>query len=290
MRNAWQGQVLAGMGLGALAYAMFSVHDAGIKWLVAILPVWQVVWVRSGLITAFCLLTGRTRLVERAIASPVRATSLWRGIMVLVAWLFYFTASRRLPLAQMTSLYFAAPLMVTVMAAPMLGERVSRGRWAAVALGFAGVMLASDPGGVRASLPAAMVLLAAALWAYGVILMRKVARHEPSIVQVFVTNACFFVSTTIPTLWLWHPMAPGQWLLLGGVAAIGGLAQFTLFEGARFAPASVLATVEYSSLIWAFLLGALIWGDDPTRPVLLGAALIVAAGVLLLAMERRSSA
>lgn len=283
----WQGRVLAGMGLGALAYALFSAHDAGIKWLVAILPLWQVVWLRSGMLVVLSLAHGRGKLVERVLTTPVRKTLLLRGVLVLIAWLFYFTASRHLQLAQMTSIYFAAPLVVTVMAGPLLGERVTRGRWIAVALGFVGVMLASDPRSLTASVPALMVLIAAAIWAYGVILMRQIARHEPSIVQILYTNGCFFIGTAIPTLLYWQPLSGRQWAILGGVSVLGGLGQFSLFEGARLAPASVLATIEYSSLIWAFLLGAMIWGDDPTRPVVLGAGLIVFAGALLVAMERR---
>jgi drug/metabolite transporter (DMT)-like permease len=279
----------AGILLGLFAYALFSVHDATIKWLVAELPVPEVLFFRSAGIMILCLVIGRRRLLERVLSTRMKGPLLFRGVMILAAWICYFTAARSLPLAQLLSLYVAAPLMVTVLSVPMLGERVTGGHWLAVLVGFLGVMTVTDPLGVRVSLPALLVLVAAALWAYGVILMRKIARQESSLVQIFYMSAIFMLGTGAACFFSWRAPSAEEWVLLLSVCVFGGIAQFALFESARRAAASVLATVEYTSLIWAFILGYAIWGDIPRVATFVGAGLIVVAGGLLVATERRGA-
>ncbi len=243
--------------------------------------------VRSAVIAVACLAAGRRPLLERAIATPLKGALLVRGAITLAAWLCYYTASRSLPLAQMTAIYFAAPVMVTLMAVPLLGETVDRGRWLSVIVGFVGVMAASDPLGVPLSMPTILVLIAASFWALGIILMRRIARRESSLLQMLYSNIFFLGGTAAGTVLTWHTPDWREAALLGIVGLLGGLGQFCLFEAARRAPASVMATVEYTSLVWAFALGFLIWGDVPRPAVWAGAALITAAGFLLVARERR---
>ena len=127
----------------------------------------------------------------------------------------------------------------------------------------------------------------AALWGYGTILMRRLARAEPSLLQILTTNSVFLIGSGIACLGEWRTPDLARLTLLLAVGISGGIAQFTLFEGVRFAPASVLATTEYTALVWAFLLGFAIWGDIPSISVTAGAALILAAGLLLVMTERR---
>jgi len=281
---------VTGIFLGVLAYALFSVHDATIKWLVAELPTWEVLFVRSAAITAACVVIGRRRLLEQTLTTPLKGPLLFRGVLTMTAWICYYTAARSLSLAQLLSLYYAAPLMVTAMAAPLLQEKVSRARWITVLIGFVGVMVVTDPWGVPLSLPTVLVLLAASQWAYGVILMRQIARRESSLLQIFFTNVVFFVGTGFACLFSWQTPDLRQAGLLFLVALFGGLGQFSLFEAARHAPASVMASVEYSALIWAFLLGYGIWGDIPPITTFGGAALILSAGGFLFLSEWKTRA
>jgi len=206
-----------------------------------------------------------------------------------VAWLCYYTASRSLPLAQLLSLYFASPLAVTVLAGPLLGERVTRARWGAVLVGFAGIVMATDPLDLRLSLPTVLVLIAAALWGYGVILMRRIARRESSMLQMLYTNGTFLLGTGVACAFVWQTPSWSEAALLLTIGVLGGLAQFALFESCRHAPASVMATVEYTALIWAFILGYVIWGDIPVPAVFIGAGLILLAGMLLVVAERHAA-
>ncbi len=280
-------RVMAGIGLGVMAYSLFSFHDATNKWLVAGLPVWQVLFCRSFAIVIGCLLVGRTRLVTRAIATPLKTPLAFRGVITVTAWLCYFTAARGMPLAQLLTLYFSSPILTVLMAIPLLGERVTRMRWLCVGIGFAGALVASDPLGVRATGATALVLIAAALWGYGVILMRQIARREPSLLQIFYQNLVYTLVTAVLSLGEWKTPDTRQTVLLACIGLVGGVGQYCMFEGARLAPASVMATVEYTALIWAFVLGYLIWGDIPSVPIFAGAGMILFSGMLMLLSEHR---
>jgi drug/metabolite transporter (DMT)-like permease len=278
-----------GIALGVIAYALFAMHDAVIKWLVGHgIPAWEVLCCRSAVIVTLCLAAGRRRLAERALATPIKGLLLVRGALTLGAWLSYYSASAALQLAQLLTLYFAAPIITTLLAVPLLRERVPPVRWVALACGFAGVAVACDPGGVAASWATMLALTAALLWGYTVILMRQTALAESNLLLMLYSNGFFLVVTAIACVAVrWQTPTAGEALALVAVGGIGTLAQLALFEGMRHAPASVMAPTEYTALIWAFVLGFAIWGDIPRLPVFLGAALILVSGAVLLASERQ---
>ena len=279
-----------GMLLGVLAYSLFAMHDATNKWLVEHLPVPEVLFFRSLAIVIGVLVASRGRMVPTLLASTMKLSLAARGVLTLVAWLLYYTAAQHLSLAQLTTLYYASPLLTTLLARPLLGERVTGLRWTCVAIGFTGVLVASDPFGVPFSVATGLVLAAAAMWALAVILMRQIARRESSLLQVFTQNLVFLAVTG--TMSLWHFQMPHgiEWLLLLEIGIFGGCGQYILFEAARQAPAAVMATVEYVSLIWAFVLGYLVFGDIPRVAVFGGAALIMLAGAVLVVGEQRKRA
>jgi drug/metabolite transporter (DMT)-like permease len=276
-----------GTGLALAAYSLLALQDATVKWLVATVPVWQVLFARSSIVAAGCLTAGGRPLVRRVITSPVLPLLLRRGVVTLAAWFCYFSAARFLPLGQLTTLYFTAPVVVALLASPLLGEKVGWARWAAIGMGFVGAGLAANPAAISFSYASILVLLAAALWGYGVILTRQIARQEPSLVQMLCNNCFFMIVTGAGCALTWHTPTTSELLLIVQVAILGGAGQFALFESARHVPASLTAPLEYTALIWAFLLGFLVWGDVPKLNVFLGAALIFSAGFGLLVIEGR---
>jgi drug/metabolite transporter (DMT)-like permease len=281
------------MALGVAAYFMFSGHDAAIKWLVTGGPgqpalfVWQVLFARSLFIVVAVLVTGQGTVVARAIRTPEKRKLVVRSLIILLAWLSYYSAARELPLAQLLTLYFAAPIVTTILATPLLGERVPATRWVSVGVGFCGVVVACDPTGLAVSFATARVLMAACLWGVAVILMRQISRRESTPVQMLYTNGGFLVVTGIACLVRFQVPDLQQIALLLLVCTAGAVGQYCLFEAARRAPASIMATVEYTALIWAFVLGWLVFHDIPRLPVVIGASLILAAGVWLVVSERR---
>jgi drug/metabolite transporter (DMT)-like permease len=278
-------RVLAGILFAGFSYFLFTVHDAVVKLLVVAIPVWQVLFFRSVTILFGCLVFGGRPIFAEAARSPIVRPMFLRSFLIMTAWLCYYTAARDLQLAELTTIYYAAPIIVTVFSIFMLGEKVPLVRWAAVAIGFVGVFIACDPANLGLSLPVLLVLAAAVLWGLAIVLMRKIAMQEKSIVQMVLSNGFFLVTTGLPLLYLWTTPTLREVALLVGAGALAGFAQFTLFEGMKRAPASVIAPFEYTALVWSFLLGYLIWGDVPRGGVFAGAALIIGAGLVIVASE-----
>ncbi|MDF1631098.1 DMT family transporter [Mycoplana sp. MJR14] len=279
---------LVGILLTTLSFFLFSLQDASVKWLVATLPVCQVLFIRSVTIVAICAAIGRGPALRRASGSPVLWPMLWRTLLLLAAWLSYYTAARDLGLAQLTTLYYAAPIVVTVLAMPVLGETVPPSRWIAVLTGFVGVLVACDVfgQGLAVSWPVYLALQAAVFWGIATILLRKTALEEGTLVQMLISSALLMVFTGLALPFLWQPMSLSELALIVGTGVLAGVGQYALFEGMRRAEVSLLAPFEYSSLIWGFLLGFLIWHEVPSANVFVGAGLIIGAGVLVIGAER----
>ncbi|UVC07754.1 DMT family transporter [Rhizobium sp. TH2] len=280
--------VLAGVLSTVAAYFLFSLQDASVKWLVVSIPVIQILFVRSVTILAICLAIGRGQVVREAIHSPIVKPMLLRTLLLLAAWLSYYNAARTLGLAELTTLYYAAPILITILAVPILKEEVPPVRWMAVVIGFVGVLVATDmiSTGLKLSWPVWLALQAAIFWAISTVLLRKTALSERTIVQMTISNFLLGLFTGMGLVFYWVPVTSGQLLLTSLTGVIAALGQFAMFEGMRRAPVSILAPFEYTSLVWAFILGFAIWGDIPDHNIVFGAALIFAAGVTIVLGER----
>jgi drug/metabolite transporter (DMT)-like permease len=287
-----KGSVIAGIGLAASAYFLFSLQDASIKWLAAGFSAPQILFMRSAAIVPFCLAIGGPNLVLRAATSPIRLQLVWRSLVLLAAWACYYSAARYLQLAEMTTIYFASPLLVAALAMPILKERVPLSRWLSIAVGFTGVAIACRPLALLrtdvAHLGAvALVLSAAALWAYTTILIRQVVHAASTPVVMLVSNVTQLVvcGATLPLLW--QAPSAAQFSLMVLVGCFGGAGQFLQTEAIRRAPATVVAPLSCSSLLWSFLLSVMLWGDIPDIAVFVGAAFILASGFLVAGVEWR---
>jgi drug/metabolite transporter (DMT)-like permease len=278
--------IASGILFVSASYFLFTLHDAVIKLLVADVSVWQIIFFRSLAILIACLLIGGRGFIRRVARTSIVKPMAVRSVFLLTAWLSYYTAAKSLQLAELTTIYYAAPIVATLLAIPLLGEKVPAARWAAIILGFIGVVIAADPVGLTLSLPVGLALLAAILWAGASVLLRKTAMNESTLVQMTLTNAFFVMMTCAVAAYHWQPVSLKSGILLALVGLLGGGAQASLFEAMRRAPVSVLAPFEYSSLVWAFVLGYVIWQDIPAYNVAIGAALIFCAGLLIVSSER----
>lgn len=279
---------LKGMAMGILAYTLFAVHDAFIKGIIHALPAAQILFVRGVIIVLLCMVIGRSFLFGKLWASSNRGMILGRGLLTLAAWVMYYSAGRDLQLAEMTTLYYFAPVLTTVLAAIFLKERLTLARVGAASIGFFGVIVAANPGGFTLSLPVIMVLLAALSWAIAMILMRTISKSDSALVQVFAQNLIHALVMGVVSIPFWQGMGWQELLFIVAAGIIGGVAQFILVEAAKLVPASVLGTVEYGALIWAFVFGFLFWGETPLPSVYAGAALVIAAGLMLAWTEHRT--
>ena len=264
------------------AFFCFSLQDASVKWLVAGMAVVQVLFARSLVISLFITVRSGPTLWVTLWRSPYRPQLLIRGLLLLTAWILFYSASRHLQLAELTTIYYTSPLLVTVLSIFFLKEQVPLTRWIAAGTGFAGVLVACMPRNATHVTSIALAFFASVLWAISITLMRSMATKVSSYSQMLAQNVILLVGCGFALPWSWSPVSPESLILMLGLGAFGGLGQYLMIEAAAKVPASVMAPLEYSSLIWSFALGYLIWGDIPSANVFIGAAIIIACGLLIL--------
>lgn len=205
---------------------------------------------------------------------------------------FNFVAIQSLPLADATAIWFASPLFTVMLAALLLGETVRLWRWSAVLVGLCGVALALSPHlGAGADGPAALgaasALTSALLSAFVMIFIRGMSatEHPTTIVFYFMLTATLLSLASVPFGWIWP--TPAQWALLAGSGLLGGAAQLLMTNAFRHAPASTVAPFEYASLIWAFLIGFLLFDEFPAPAAFAGSGVVIASGLFILWREHR---
>jgi drug/metabolite transporter (DMT)-like permease len=211
-----------------------------------------------------------------------------RMALGLVAMALNFIAMILLPLAEATTIGFSVPIFSVVLAALVLGEPTGKWRWGAVAAGFAGVLLIVQPGSGDVPLLGASIALAAALLTASVtIVIRRLGATERATTTVF----WFAVSSLVPLGVLMIHFAGTHdaitWAVLAGLALAGGIAQLTLTGALRLAPVALVMPMDYTSLLWAVLLGFWIFGELPTPWIWAGAPIIIVSGLVIVWREHR---
>jgi drug/metabolite transporter (DMT)-like permease len=199
-----------------------------------------------------------------------------------------FLAFILLPLAEATTIGFSVPIFSVILAALVLGEPTGRWRWGAVAAGFAGVLLIVHPGsGEVPLLGASIALLAALLTASVTIVIRRLGATERAATTVFWFALSSLAPLGLAMLVFGRSHDAISFELLGGIALAGGLAQLTLTGALRLAPVALVMPMDYTSLLWALLLGSWIFGELPTPGIWIGAPVIIASGLVIVWREHR---
>jgi len=235
---------------------------------------------------------------RRELATGLRVKNplghVWRGVAGTSAMGLGFAALGFLPLPEVTAIGYASPLLVVIFAAMFLGEEVRAFRLSAVALGLVGVLIVLSPrmNGVEGrdiseAFGAMAALMGAVFAALAQVFVRKMVATErtSAIVFWFTITSAGLSLITIPFGWVWP--SPTEFALLIGVGVLGGLGQILLTSSYRFADASIVAPFDYASMIFALGIGYFVFGEVPTLVMLGGAALVIAAGVLIIWREHQ---
>lgn len=213
---------------------------------------------------------------------------LTRGVLGLGTMALAFSALAFLPLAEATTIGFVAPLFSVMLSALILGEPVGRYRWSAVAVGFAGVLIVMQPSGSNLPAVGLGLALASALGVAAVtITLREVGRTEstPTIVLWFSLFSLLVTGALLPFFAESHDGR--EWLILAAIGLTGGVGQLFLTASLRFAPVPVVVPFDYAQLLWAVLLGWLLWQVQPAASTWTGATVIVASGLYTVWREHR---
>ena len=271
-----------------LAVALFAAMDAQLKLLAGHYGPMQVSFLRGIASVPFVLLPV---LLRRRLARlrPVNLRlHLLRGLLSVVMLGSFVYAVRESSLATTYSIFMFAPLLVAALSAPLLGEHVARWQWGAIVTGLAGVLLMIAPRGDGrwVSLGALAAVLAVIAYALSVVTLRLLSRTDSTESMVLWFTVLLSAGAGLLAIPAWLPLQAAHWPLFVGVGVSGAIAQHFITEAFRHAPAAVVAPFEYTALLWGVLLDLVIWGVLPGAVTLVGGAIVIGAGLYLMARGR----
>lgn len=273
------------------AVSLFVLLDATASHLGKSYPVPMLVWARY---TVHCLLmvmflapSMRLRLVSTT--RPLRQIAC--ALCLVATSLLGMAAFVRMPLAETTAIIFMSPLIVTLLAGPVLRERIGGTRWAAAVSGFIGVLLIARPGSGLSGEGIALAFGAALVYAAYQIQTRQLSGTENPLTMLFYTAliGTLVMSAALP--WVWSDAVPGliDAILIASLGVLGGVGHYLLILAFREAPASLLSPMLYAQLVIATIVGALLFGHVPDLPALAGILVIAVSGAVIAMSGRRQS-
>lgn len=280
-------RVVAGILIALSGNILFATSDAMVKLLTARYSVFQIIVTQA----LFALIPLTVMILRNSSFQALRIRHprlvLLRALLAGSATVFGFYSFSRLPLAESYSIAFCTPIFVTMLSIPILGERVGLHRWGAVLVGLLGILIMVRPGFEALNAGHAAALAGAFLGSFTVLVMRRIAREEQHAVMVLavVTGLIavglpgMIVTFRMPT---WPDMA-----LFACTGLFMGSAQFCVAKSLSLAPASVIAPMQYSMILWAILYGALLFGTHVDPIMVFGATIVIASGLYIMHRERK---
>lgn len=265
---------------------MFSLLNVAAKALTDEFSVIELLWARTAGHLAFAVVAFGPRHGRRLFHTRHPAFQLARSLLLLGSTAFNFVALRYIGLATAATINFTAPLIVALLAAPILGERVGALRWVAIGAGFVGVLVVVRPGSDVAQVASLLSLGTAVCYAGYQVLTRRVAATDPPETTVGYSALVGTAVTTmlVPFHWVW----PASWAQLGlllSMGLTGGVGHYMVARAYMWAPASVVSPFNYVQLLGAAATGYLFFGDVPGPALWLGAALIITSGLSIVSVE-----
>jgi S-adenosylmethionine uptake transporter len=276
---------MMGVLLMAVSMVFFGTADTIAKFMTAGYPALQVVGIRQmGLLVGvliYVLLRGTSELRTRR-----PKMQLFRGLCATVSATLFVLALRHIPLADATAIAFVAPFFVTILGAILLKEKVDAARWAAIGLGFLGMVVVIRPGFDSFHPAYLLVLASAALFATRQVISRFLGATEKTITTVAFTAATSAGILALVQPFVWQTIKPGDIWLFVLYACAAGLGEFLVINALEIAEAVVVAPLQYTMIIWTTCYGFLVFGDVPDVLTICGTAIIVASGAYTLQRSR----
>lgn len=276
---------LIGAMLSLAAFGVYATHDVFIKFLGSSYSPFQLIFF-SGLL-GFPLVT-LAMMRDRTDGNLIPKHPVWTAIRTATAVLNAVTgfyAFSVLPLAQCYAIFFAMPILITLMAIPLLGERVGLHRGVAIVVGLIGVVVVLRPGQADLGLGHLSALTAALLGAATSVIVRKVGNSERAVVLMLYPMMANFVVMGVALPFVYVPVPPQHFAMMAGIAALGLLGGVLIIAAYRRAPAIIVAPMQYSQIIWAIIFGHFLFGEDVDLYTGVGTAIIIASGVYIVLRE-----
>ena len=273
--------VRRGMLLMIAGLALFSVLNGLVKFLAETFPVNQIIFFRNFSALATLLAMAPALGGLKALRVTNQGGLALQAVQFTGVLGFIFLAYRYMPLADATAISFLQPLLVVLLSAPFLGERVTRVGWIGVILGFAGVALMMRPTGAASAFGVSMALIGTVFSALSLLQQRNLSRGATSIAIAFWTlgGSALLIAPTLPFGWV--TPTPTQWAWLIGNGLASGACQYLTTRALYHAPVGAIAPLNYTKMVWAVLVGFLWFGEVPTFGMLAGSATVIFASFIV---------
>lgn len=277
-----------GIWMMIAATFVFGVQDGLSRHLAEAYSVYLIVMIRYWFFAVFVVVLAlrQTGGLRSAIATKVPGLQILRGLLLAAEVCVMVTGFVVLGLVESHAIFASYPLLITAMAWPMLKERPGWRRISAVAIGFVGVLVVLRPGFGVVSLGAVFPLTAATMFAVYGVLTRMVSRHDSSTVSLFWTGTAGAVAMTCVGIWFWEPISPGNWIWMGLLCVTGVLGHWFLIIAYDLSEVSEVQPFAYFQLVFGAGIGVLVFREALEWPVVLGAAIIVSAGIFTIRRQR----
>ncbi|MCL1628241.1 DMT family transporter [Roseibaca sp. V10] len=278
-----------GIWLMVAVALIFALQDAFSRHLAGEYNVLMIIMIRYWFFGAFVIAVAARKAggLRKAAATKQPFVQALRGLILAAEVCVMVTAFVLLGLTEAHAVFAVYPLLIAALSGPILGEKVGWRRWAAIGIGFVGVLIILQPGYGVFQIEALVPLLAATMFALYGLLTRYVGRQDPAAVSFFWTGTGGAVAMTVVGIWFWEPMAPADWVWMGALCVSSAFSHFLLIRAYEIAEASAVQPFAYLQLPFATGLGIMLFNESLRLNVALGAAVVVSAGLFTLWRARQ---
>jgi len=280
-----------GILLMIITTIVFASQDGLSKYLATEYNVYMVVMIRYWFFAAFVISMSsrRTGGIKRVSKTKSPILQIFRSLILVAEMCITILAFTLLGLAETHAIFASYPLIIAMLSGPILGEYVGWRRWLAISVGFIGILIILNPGNGIFSPYALVPLAGAILFALYGLLTRYVGQYDNSSTSFFWTGVVGSIAMTVVGLNFWDPVSKSDWSIMLLLSASGVVGHYLLIKCYEVAEASAVQPFAYLQLIWASMIGIIIFGEQITTNVLIGACIIVGAGLFTLWRERKVS-
>jgi len=280
-----------GILLMIITTIVFASQDGLSKYLATEYNVYMVVMIRYWFFAAFVISMSsrRTGGIKRVAKTKSPILQIFRSVILVAEMCITILAFTLLGLAETHAIFASYPLIIAMLSGPILGEYVGWRRWLAICVGFIGILIILNPGNGIFSPYALVPLAGAILFALYGLLTRYVGQNDNSSTSFFWTGVVGSIAMTVVGLNFWDPVSKSDWSIMLLLSASGVVGHYLLIKCYEVAEASAVQPFAYLQLIWASMIGIIIFGEQITTNVLIGACIIVGAGLFTLWRERKVS-
>jgi drug/metabolite transporter (DMT)-like permease len=279
---------LKGIFAMLLAVLSFSAMDASMKQLTQFYGPMQITSLRAGCALPFIVLWLASTNKLQHLFDARWSLHIFRAVLGITMLAAFIKGMESLSLANAYSIFFVAPLLITLLSVWWLKDKVNRKQWIAIFIGLAAVIYMLKPSGDQMlSTGALMVLLASVCYAVSAITVRILAKSDHASNMVFWLMTMIMLGAGSLAMLDWRPLQLAHWPLLLGIGITGALGQVFITEAFRLAPPSIIAPFEYTALVWGLGFDIVLWQIYPTASVMLGALVIMLSGLYLIWQQRK---